>query len=413
MSVMRDGVMRSDWATPDLSRAIFPRRRGTVGTRIVLKTGGYSFDNTVQKTYRIFIEVAADNFSAVQPIFCNMSETTPYTVGACNARAAANFTDAVGTPIPVTVPGGGVIAAAPLVGRGRYVLGDWVDLASLPRNDSYSTKGAIVVFDAYVSTSGTIVSNGGSSALTYHNSRAGRKVKALYNDGNCVATPANFVSTTSRGHCPIVGVRYRSNSRIVNVMISGDSISNGTSEVSGIAFALPAAEMASAVSKNKVFETMFCGLGGANPTTFSLFIDDMISYGLTPDVLVQPIGSPNGLGDSGILDSNITTCKTTLGYTLGVCASNGIAPICWTILPTENPPKNWGATDSKRRNYNIESLSYTGPRVIDFAGTVSGSIDAQGQMLPLPGITFDGVHLNATGCSLISPVLANALLDVV
>lgn len=70
-------------------------RIGNVGTRLFSHRTG-NFNNAVQNTFRCIVEIAADNFSAVRPVFINGADGLTYTVAGCNARALSGVTDVSG-----------------------------------------------------------------------------------------------------------------------------------------------------------------------------------------------------------------------------------------------------------------------------------------------------------------------------
>ena len=82
--------------------------------------------------------------------------------------------------------------------------------------------------------------------------------------------------------------------------------------------------------------------------------------------------------------------------------TNDVLPIAWTMLPanyTGSQAKQYGATDSFRRDWNAETLAL-GPRgqyALDFSTQVSGAAHATGQVEFAPGMTDDGLHLNDAG----------------
>ena len=414
MSIIRGGIMRSQQAL-DLSQAIYPRTmHGHTGFRII-GGGNINFDNTTQHTFRAMIEIAAPSFDAVRPIFSTENATNGFTVTLCNARAAANFTSPVGAPTAVTLPGGGVVAAAPATGHKTYLVGDWVlNLPSIPRDDGGT--GAIVVFDAYVSTTGNIGLTGGAdTGWSYHNyaTRARHKHIWRQNAGDCVTTPANFTSTVNKGSSIIVGVEYLHRGRVVTVMGQGDSITAGNTFFPGEGFILPATEKASDLS-NITFEYAVNARGSVNSSIFSTFLASTLAAGLYPDILVVPIGSPNDLGSGTMTSGAIATCRRYFAATMKTCSDNSIAPLPWTILPAGAASKNWGASDSLRRDYNAESLALKGMNVLDLAAVLNGALDVNGQVIPLAGtMKSDELHPADYGNSLLANAVAERLLKVV
>lgn len=412
MSNMRGGIMGSQPAL-DPRQAIHPRtRHGNTGFRIIGGTG-QDFDNTTQNTFRAMIEIAAPSFDAVRPIFSTERTAGGYTVTRCNARAAANFTDPVGTPATVTLPGGGVVAASAGTFLKTFMVGDWLTLPSIPRDDG--GQGAIVIFDAYVSTAGTIGLLGSTTSGTGYNNYATRSRHAHIwrrNAGDCVTTPANFVSTTNDPTSIIVGVEYLHRGRIVTVMGLGDSVVSGSAGLVGAGYPLLATERASDLS-NIIFEYANVARGGATSAQFSTYLDSILSVGLNPDIMARPIGSSNDYSVNAISSAQVANSRRYLAANLKTCSENSIAQILWTMIPAGQASKTWGADDSLRRDYNDENLGLKGMNVLDFAAIMNGVMSVDGQMIPnLALVKDDEVHPNDDGNDDLSVPLTERLLNV-
>lgn len=383
------------------------KRNSNLGTRILSGRMG-AFDNSVPKTFRAIIEVAAQGFDAVRPIFANGNTSTTYTVAGCNVRALANLTDSLPSPTTATLPSSGVVAAMPS-GRRSYLLGDWIDLNSVPRTDG--GYGALVCIDAYVSTASsiTIMGNGSSDVFTGWATRTNRKWIMRHNDGDCVTTPASFVSATNRIQSPIIGLQYAARGRVITVMGVGDSITDGRGTIVGEGFGVPACEAVS--STDIAFEWANMGWAGTPTLTFRRFLSEAVAAGIIPDVVVAPVGSPNSLA-APITAAGINDCRWGLAQIFRDCGVNYINPIFWTLLPTDPAVKDYNASDSLRRDYNAATLAYPDINILDFSAALSGVTDGDGQVNMLAGSTSDGIHPNDAGNAILSAILANSLKSV-
>jgi hypothetical protein len=377
-------------------------RLSNIGTR-VLHNRTAAFDNTTQKTFRAIIEVAP-GFDAVRPLFVNGGSAT-YTVAGCNVRALANLTDALPTPTAVTVPASGVIPARVAVQRNKFVLGDWVDLPSVDRDDGGA--GHLVCIDAYVSTSASITIMGnGTDTLDTWATRGNRKYIMRHNDGDCVTTPASFVSTTNQKQSVIAGVQYISRGRVITVMGPGDSITNGQGTIKGEGFGVPACETATA-SGDAYYEWANLGFPGVKAVVYRHYLDDAITAGLIPSIAISALGSPNTL-DAPITAANIAECKASVGHFLRTCALNKIKPILWTILPSEEA---WDSTDADRIALNNLYLNQAKAHtVIDWATAISGPADGDGQLTWGTGYRQDSVHPNDAANALMAGYLVPHIL---
>lgn len=399
-----------DLVLPDGSRHFETNiTRKNLGLRMLTCRSG-AFDNTTQQTFRNIIEVAVEGFDAIRPIFANAGTST-FTISGCNARVIGSPSDAMPSPTAVTLPGSGVVPARKAADRKSYLVGDWVFLPSIPRTDG--GKGALVVFDCYVSTSAsiTIMGNGTSDVLTGWATRANRKWIIRRNAGDCVTTPANFVSTTNISQSPLVGVQYLSRGKVISVMGIGDSITDGRGTIIGEGFGVPATEAAS--SDAVTFEWANLGWAGAQPLTYSYYLDDFISdTGIIPNIVVHPNASPNGFS-TPILDSEISVARGCSARLSTACSRYGIYEVNWTVLPTNPSVKDYNSSDSKRVELNTDWLTkYYSAVVLDFSKSLSGVTDVDGQVNMLAGSTTDSIHPNDAGNAILSPILATELSRV-
>jgi hypothetical protein len=381
---------------------------GNVGTRILNGRMG-AFDNTTQKTFRAIFEVAP-GFDAVRPIFGNGNTGATYTVSLCNARALANLTTGFPslsaiTPVSVTIPSSGVVPVAGATNTRNYLLGAWTDLTYVARDDGGT--GALVCFDAYVSTSAsiTIMGNGSTDTLSSWATRANRKAMLRYNNGDCVTTPANFTDATNRIQSPIIGVQYAARGRVITVMGVGDSTIEGRGTIIGEGWGVPACEQAT--TANVYFEWAGCGWSGAYSAEFRNYLQDAITAGIVPDVAIFPNASPNDVTTCTV--GQLAVSRKGLANNLRVARDNKIYPIVYTMLPVNPAVKDFNANDANRVAYNNEILGWSGIKTIDLATPVSGITDIDGQVNYLVGATTDNIHPNDVGNALLAPVAASAL----
>jgi len=390
-----DGIYRRN-ASP------LVKNKQSVGTRIIAGRMG-TFDNTTIKTFRAVIEIAAEGFDAVRPIFANGSTSATYIVASCNVRAIGATTDNIGSigATTVTLPSSGVVPVAATATGKSFLLGDWVDISSIPRTDGGS--GALVVFDAYITTAGSIsiAGNGSSDVYTGWATRANRKWIMRHNNGDCVSNSALFTDTTNRSQSPIIGVQYIARGKVITVAVVGDSIFSGWGTIKGEGFHVPAAEYSQNIT-GIPFEVANVAWSTATPAQYKTQVDELVTAGIIPDLCILPSGSPN-IVSTTITDLQVSVCKQVMSYLKRKCNESGIVPIVANWIPANPATKAYNSTDSKRTVFNSEVLSYAGEEVttVDIATSVSGITDENGQVNFLAGTTADGVHPNDTGNLLI------------
>lgn len=370
-----------------------------------------AFDNTTPKTFRVTLTLA-QHFDAIRVIFVNGATGGGYTVAGCNARVLANLTDALPTPTTVTLPSSGVLPVSPSSTRRSYLLSDWIPLSSVPRTDGGIFP--LLNIDAYVSSASSISIMGNGSNDNFANWATrpnGRIWRMRHNDGDCVTTPANFVSTTDRIQSPIAGIQYSARGKVITVMGLGDSITDGRGTYIGEGFGVPACEAISDINGVAV-EWANLGWAGASSNTWaSPAFEDVIAAGIVPDAIVFSGGSPNDLSSPAITAANINICRQHIVRTLRNAQLNKVVPFIWTILPVEPGTKDFNGTDALRREHNdyIRSLASRGVNILDFDREIAGNTDSDGQVLPKTGTMADGIHPGDVGNAALSLILQAGL----
>lgn len=384
-------------------------RRGNVGTRVLSARMG-TFDNSTPKTFRAVLSLA-QHFDRLRVIFSNGNAAATYSVAGCNVRAIANLTSAYPAPVAVSLPSSGVVPVAPTSNRRGYLVSDWVDLNSVERTDGGSYP--LVVVDAYVSSAAsiTVLGNGSSDNFSgWANRGNGRIWRMYHNDGDCVATPANFLSTTLRNQSPIVGVQYAARGRVVTVMGVGDSITDGRGSIIGEGWGVPACEALSNMNDGVAVEWFNNGWAGATMNGWIRHaLGDACAAGLIPEIVIAPGGSPNSLG-LPITTANIGDIRRGRAQLLADAAAYQVTPMLWTTLPVNTPQKNWGESDALRREDNdkIRALAKRGVEIIDMDAVIAGEI-VGGQVQMIGGTTTDNIHPNDLGNALMSRLARAAI----
>ena len=142
---------------------------------------------------------------------------------------------------------------------------------------------------------------------------------------------------------------------------------------------------------------------------------DALAGGLAPpDILFCPVGSPNEL--TGVITAQMLSIGRAATMRIwGQCRDYGISPVFWTELPANSSIKVYGASDSLRKDYNLEMLARAvrGMPMIDLASTVAGALDGTGQQQFAAGMSLDGLHPGDAGLAVMSvPAPAMVLAHV-
>lgn len=381
------------------------RPHGNVGQRIFGGRMGL-FNNTTANTFQVTCELQ-QHFDAIQVIFANSKPA--YSDNAVQIKAsvlasAADLNGSAGTWVTVTKSGllRMTMPIAPATGRLSYTLSDIIPLSSIPRTDG-GTKPLLVV-RAYMGTSGDlpVVGNGTDDFTNWAARTNGRRWVMRQMAGDGVTTPTAFTSTTNVSQSPIIGVRYWSRGRVVNVMTVGDSISDGRGTYIGEGFGGLVADRLT--SDALAVEYSNCGWSGQATSVFGERAIDILFSDIKPDVLIFPNSSPNN--ESALTDAGFAASDAMYQRVLAACARADVAPVLWTMIPTDPAIHAWGAADSKRVAANARALALRdrGVLVADTATPLSGPIVAGQVGLPA-ALAPDGIHPGDDGNILMADAL--------
>ncbi|OZF40735.1 hypothetical protein CH296_00315 [Rhodococcus sp. 14-2496-1d] len=370
---------------------------GNVGQRIFGGRMGL-YNASVAKTFQVTCEVQ-QHFDAIQVIFANQKPGYSDNVVNMKASVLPSAADLNGSAGPwTTVTKSGLLRMAlpisPATGRLSYALSDVIPLASIPRTDGGSKP--LVVVRVYM-TGGdiTVLGNGTPGTPTtddftnWASRTNGRRWVMRQMDGDGVSTPTAFTSTTNVSQSPIVGIRYWSRGRVVNLMVVGDSISDGRGTYLGEGFGGLVADRLT--SDALAVEYSNCGWSGQATSIFGERAIDIVHSDVKPDILVFPNSSPNN--ESALTDAGFAASDAMYQRVLAACARTGVTPVLWTMIPTDPSIHAWGAADSKRLAANARALALRdrGVLVADTSTPLSGATSS-GQVLPIAGKLPDGIH---------------------
>lgn len=387
---------------------------GNVGQRVFGGRMG-TYNNTSPTTFQITCETQAP-FDAIQVIFANTQPRYSDNTVQVKAASLPSRADLNGSAASwVTVTKSSLLRimtrTSPGANRIGYTVSDVIPLSSVARTDG-GTK-PILVVRAYFSANAAlpVVGNGTDDFTNWATRTDGRLWAMRAQTGDGVTTVANFTSTTNISQSPIVGIRYLSRGRVVNVAGVGDSITDGRGTYLGEGFILPAVE--ALTNSGLAVEYSNFGWSGQTQGMFAERAIDILQSEVRPDVLVFPSNSPND-ETTTLTAAGILAAKGRRGRVLAECARHGVRPVLWTMLPVNSAVNPWGSSDALRvaDNAEVMALANRGVLVADSAAAVSGATSG-GQVQLAAGTNTGGIHPNDAGnaalTAAIHPALARAI----
>ncbi len=401
--------MSAGGTLPAVDQAMALRRPvGSIATRIITNRTAV-INNQTPNTFRLYCRTAAP-YSRVRPVFINTREDQDYTVAACTAHALAQVeTDLSGHPsATVTIPGAGLVASsASTFDNDTYVMGDWVDLDSLPMADGSS--GGLVCFSAYVSTaamlSGCGITSGGLEGWA---TRPTQQYEMREQAGEHVGDPSGFTSTSLESQTIFAGVQYetKGGAGVVTIATVGDSISYGSfADLVTDNAVVRAIDQLAANPNHLPIEQMNLGGPGKTDALYFAAPTPVFDGVMVPDVAIFPNGTPNSV--PATLDTaDITDWESEFHGFLDRCNRAGITPIAWTVLPEE-----YGATDHLRRSYNQGLLdNYLAVCTADFSGAIKADeLDGSGGETIALEYQYNASHPNDAGYDVLGALLAEKM----
>lgn len=404
-------LSQSVWDNKAATRGVAGRRYGRTGFRVV--QGRVANTVNAEGTYEMAFEVPAA-FDEIAPIFAFGSTGNGLVIGngaagagqAWNARALRNWSEAENNDPEGSVAGGGsirrttgpasfaVVAAASA--RRNYVKQVPVLLRSPARNDGL--PGAIVVFRTKVPAGALMMFGDGVQSFTNWSNKAdGHAWRSRFAAGATdYSSTGNWGSFATNGAAaassvnPIVGYVARFRGKVVSVAIFGDSNAEGQTTLIGNNWVVRACTLLTQQT-GVIYLPSNLGWSGQNTASARIHVADAIAQGLIPDLALIPAGSPNdisttitdallngdGQGAAGIRHqvSSMETALDAAGVPLGI----------YTWGPSNTAIKNYGATDSLRRDYNddIRARAQAGTPVFDIDRYMAGAtVGGQVQINP-------------------------------
>lgn len=390
----------------------------STGLRIFGGRGGSFTTAASGSTFHTCYATSA-GWDAMRFIFCNYSTTQTLPITLAKFLRIPDFStptlqnNGAGNFVNITFDGGNAtvsIAVAPSAGRRTYKASDWISASSIGRSDGgrFDIVG-VRTFHNIAATALGVFGNGTDNYTNWVTQPNGLIWLSRQMDGDGCTTPANFVSTTNISQSICVGVQYIARGRVISVMGAGDSIWEGRSTYLSEGFGVPACLDLTNEGK-ATYEWSNVALASGTSTTYAGCFQDVIAAGIIPDIIAAPNGTPND-NSTPIVSSNILVSRRGLAQILLTARDNKIKSVIGNEIPATTAAKNYGTSDSLRRDYNAETVarSIQGDVVVDMSVVISGDT-VGGQVQPIPAaILADGLHPSDFGNALIKEPFKTAI----
>lgn len=398
----------------ELFDAIEPDRIRNFGNVAHAIFGGrmeYAFDNAAGFTWEFAIRVAAKPY-AVAPIFGQSRDTTsasPAFLATVKCVPALAEVESYGSWTACTFGGSGTstLTAAASATRRKLVLADLAEVAGVDPTDGGSGWWIVVRCWVNGGTNLRLLGNtAGTDSFANWASRSGRRqVRIQRRVGGGDSTTSSGQSWSAVNYCPIVGVKYATVGPVLTVIGCGDSITEGRGTHLGDSHLLQACESLTAAGPVPV-EYANIGWAGCTSASYRTLLSDAFSDGVRGDIVAMPAGTPNDISTT-ISAAQIDTFNTRLAVMAAKCRDNDAEPLIWTMLPSNNSVKAYGATDSLRVAHNaaVFGARANGLVCVDTATVINGTTTG-GQIEMAAALEDDGVHPNDAGNAAMAPVIA-------
>lgn len=393
--------------------------RKSRGTLIMWGRTELVFSNATPKTYRRIFAVPANVARVVSVIFAH-GGTSPISIARAAVAPIASAANYAASGVTWTALNFGTgteganIPAASAAQRLGWLASSETAITLLDRTD---TPGAakLVVVSAYCSTAGNLTLLGSSTDnddyKTNWESRSDFPSVMRRNDGDCVTTPASFTSTTNQQSGTMIAglVVECDNGQLLTIGATGDSITNGAGiavggvNQYGLGWVSKTAYALNTVHRGVL--PVMLGWSGINMAGIANIATDFYAFlkaqGLpSPNIFFAPNASPNSITPP-ITSTQMNNQLPFADLIAQTVHGAGGIPVIWTIIPTNPSVKNYGSSDSFRRDYNdtwrTRANALTGFVVADMDARMAGVTDGSGQANIASGLTDDGIHPNASG----------------
>ncbi len=387
---------------------------------------GWTSTNNIL-TFGFCAEVESD-FSEMAFILSNASNTETVTYDSVTMATIATIADRDSnapftSPLVATFDGGTAtsktVTPATLLMEGtsyfpRLVRTDFMPISSVDRTDIIGGRPLICGRVSLTLASGTSKVTAAAYAGTGNNLNSttlpdtlGRRWMSKFNGATTSRTTGTLTGLANMRQAdfnPIVGIAFKTKTgNVMTNMSVGDSITYGIGSTSvGLNFSIKSTQGAnnSFVANNtlkspKPLCLVNLGWPTTQPAAWLNALNNVISFGIIPTLLLTPNASPNG--------GNPDAYATGLAP---VVAANNIYQITWGQIPYNGYDL---AADNIRKARNLAS-STSARKYLDFSSLVG---DGASPERFITGLNADLFHLNDTGDSTLVPTLRAEFLNLI
>lgn len=231
-----------------------------------------------------------------------------------------------------------------------------------------------------------------------------RRRKSRISSGNHASTAqttftANEVTNTWQN--PICGMIFYLRGKVINIMITGDSIDSGRGTCYGEGWAIPMANLVQQATGLPVCVSQLAVSAATSAVARDSIEDFCITYGQIPDLIFVDGGSVNDLNTPATA-ANVNTAQNRLAGALKNISSISryVPRVLRTIMPTTTQTKVFGTSDIFRQGLNTATLARTGEVVFDAAAVPTTSVVNGQIVMPISDTSSvdtgspDGIHPN-------------------
>lgn len=376
----------------------------------------YAAGGSTNYTWAQMIAAPAD-FCAVRigiPNFQN-AEQTGITATVSPTESAANISVPLvsGSKVSDTwqaVTWGGAGSATCPVGTAvapTWTWSDWTPCLSKARADVVGAKPLLLVRlymptagaagFAYLTTSGNSGSANGANAV-YEGLHGGAYIwRFALGSGDLVTSPNTTDMGTSAAASVTIAVQFRTLSRVLPIMVVGDSIAQGY-QATAVAPWINRAAAAAGVPCIANY-----AYSGLTSTQYLAVLKARISE-VAPRIVVIPGLTPN---DNMATDALLAASLSNLCDALETIRSANATAVVTTVLPKDGSAEGEVARKRIADNY-IRSLASGDVKIIDFAALHSATWGTWAT-----GTGFDSVHPNEAGTLLMEAAAAPVFASLV
>ena len=315
-----------------------------------------------------------------------------------SVRAVDSVSDTARALIPVTFGGAPTFTIKGLVSGGggtvnqetvQYTVSDVIPVASVPRADGRA--GGIIAVRTYVplatnATRPTVAKYASGDSIDL------RQLKSFYGAGNLTGAGSEAASMTATYINSIVNVVAYTRQRTVTVMCVGDSIANGTGNVSSSME--NGADIAVRKLQGEGFRFDIVNMGFASMYSHVYLANGIAALDIyRPTIAFYAVGSPNDT--DRYTESWFAACMSRAVRWIDECKSRGVIPGLMTMAPQQTTTAPQEVVRRRLVTATMDLAVAAGIPAVDRSIVWTNYDSATGGYLT--GYNFDNTHPSNAG----------------